>query len=69
MWDFFTQHSLMEMEHIQYCMAAFKECNLHSWIQSAVFYYDVISIQLNPEISILTWTDICIDTTPGNFKH
>jgi hypothetical protein len=43
----------MEMEHTEYCMAAFQECNLNSWRQSAVFYCDVISILLHPEISVL----------------
>jgi hypothetical protein len=43
----------MEMEHTKYFMAAFQECNLNSWRHSAVFYCDVMSIHLNPEISKL----------------
>jgi hypothetical protein len=46
-------------------MAGLQEYNPHSWRQSAVFYYDVMSIELNSEISILAWTD----TSTGNFNH
>jgi len=48
----------MDMEHLKYLMAAFQEYNLHSLRGSAVFYCDVVSIQLNAEILILAWTDI-----------
>jgi len=40
----------MYMDHIKYHMAASQKCSLHSWMGSAVFYFDVISIQLNAEI-------------------
>jgi hypothetical protein len=39
-------------------MAAFQECNLHSLRGIAVFYSDIVSIQLNAEILILAWIDI-----------
>jgi len=56
------------MEHIKYLMADFQKCNLHSSRGSALFYYDIRSIQLNAEIWILAWTDIWIDTSTGHFK-
>jgi len=59
----------MHMEHMKYLVAAFLKCNLHSWRWIAVFYYDIISFQLNAEIWILACTDIRNDTSTGNLKH
>jgi len=38
------------MEHMKYLMAAFQKYNLHGSRGSFVFYYDIISIQINAEI-------------------
>jgi len=54
---------------MKYLMAGFHKRILYSWRRIAVFYYDIISIQLNGEIWIQAWTDIWIDTNTGNFKH
>jgi hypothetical protein len=48
----------MDMEHNIYLMAVFQECNVHTWRGSAVFYYDIISIQLNAEMWVLASTVI-----------
>ena len=37
----------MYMEHVKYLMAASHKCNLHSWRGIAVFYYAIVSFQLN----------------------
>jgi hypothetical protein len=59
----------MYMEHMKYLIAASHKLILHSWRGIAVFYYDIISFQLDTEIWILACTDIWIDTSTGNFKH
>ena len=59
----------MDMEHMKFLMTAFQERNLHSWIGSAVLYYDIVSIQLNAQIWIAAWADIWTDTSAENLKH
>jgi len=60
---------LMYMQHMKCHMAAFHKHILYSWRESALLYYDIISIQLNSGIWIHAWTDIWIDTRTEKFQY